>query len=104
MPLLAPVTRAMRSFGVCMENFSDTWVAWCFRWTCGPRLHCVGIDPAIVFGEQRSDHRADVVGQTDTPQRGHVGNTLVNFGIVPDHSTTEIGGYRTRCDDIDSYL
>lgn len=48
-------------------------------------LNALGIDPTIVFGEQRSDHRADVVRQTDTPQRGHVGNTLVDLGIVPDH-------------------
>src|SRR5580693_6169963 len=56
-------------------------------------FNALGIDPAIVFGEQGSDHRADVVGQTDTPQRGHVSNTPVDLGIVPDHPTAEIGGY-----------
>src|ERR1700723_244368 len=66
-------------------------------------LNALGIAPAIVIGEQRSDHRADVIGHSDTPQRGHVGHTLVDFGIVPDHAAAKIGGYGTRCDDIDCY-
>jgi hypothetical protein len=65
-------------------------------------LDALGVDPAIVLGQQRGDHRADVVGQPGTPQRGHVGDTHVQIGIVPHDAAAEIGGDSTRSDDIDS--
>src|ERR1700685_3870073 len=33
-------------------------------------LDALGINPAIVFGEQRSDHRAYVIGLADAAERG----------------------------------
>src|SRR5690348_8783209 len=54
-------------------------------------FYALAVDPAIIFGQQRRDHRADVVRLTDAPKRGHVGNAFVDLGIVANHAAAEIG-------------
>jgi hypothetical protein len=56
----------------------------------------LGVDPAIVLGQQRRDHRADVVGQAGAAERRHVGDALVQFRIVAKIFIFHIGGAATR--------
>ncbi len=64
-------------------------------------LDALGVDPAIVVGKQRGDHRADVVGLADAAERRHVRDVLVHLRIVADHAAAEIGRDGARCDDVD---
>ena len=60
----------------------------------------LGVDPAIVVGQQRRDHGADIVRQSGATERRHVGDSLVEFGIVANNTAAEIGGDGSGCNDV----
>src|SRR5580658_10037874 len=49
-------------------------------------LDALPVDPAVFLGEQRGDHRSDVVRETRAAEGCHVGDALVDLGIVADHA------------------
>jgi hypothetical protein len=59
------------------------------------------LDPAVVFGQQRSDHGTDVVGHAGTAKCRRVRNQLVDAGIVANHVATEIRGDCAGSDRVD---
>ncbi len=64
-------------------------------------LDALRVDPPIVLGKQRRDHRSDVVGQPGTAQCRHLRDVFVDFRIIPHHAAAEIGSDGTRSDGVD---
>lgn len=61
----------------------------------------LGVDPAVVFGEESGDHEADVIGNAHTTEGGDAGDMIVELRVVADGTTAEIGFDRTRRDGVD---
>lgn len=49
----------------------------------------LAIYPPVPIREKRGDHRTNVIRHARAAERSHFCNTLVDFGIVQDHSATE---------------
>src|SRR5262245_23521942 len=101
-PRAAPLTRATfpRRFVIAPPVLSVTVI--------GSKHHAAGgFDalaghPVIIVGQQRRDHRTDVVRNTDPAERGHAGDELVDRRVAPHDAAAEVGGDGARRDGIDS--
>lgn len=62
----------------------------------------LGVDPAILFADEGGDHGADVFGKPGPAEGRHIGDELVDLGVVSHDATAEVGLHGAGGDDVGS--
>jgi hypothetical protein len=65
-------------------------------------LDSLSIDPAIIVGKERGDHRSDVIRHSGSAQGGHFRDKFINFRVVAYHAAAKICLDSARGNDIGS--
>lgn len=58
------------------------------------------VNPSVVLGKQRSNHRTDVIGKADSAEQDSFFYPLIHFRVVADDTSAEIGRRSRRSGNI----